>query len=238
MPTPYGLDIIESCLTCPLRHDRIFCDLPLPELEALQAMSSRATYPRGSVLYVEGQEPRGVFILCNGRVKLTAGSGGGKSLIMRIAEAGEIIGLPSTISAKPYEVTAEAMEPVQANFVGREPFLNFLRAHGEIALRVAQILSEIYYATCQEIRYLGLSGSAAEKLARFVLDWNADHSSASESSRSILPLSHEEIAEMVGTSRETVSRLFSDFKRQRLVEIRGSTLIIVDKPGLEQLLAS
>jgi CRP/FNR family transcriptional regulator len=127
MRTPYGLEIIESCLVCPLRQDRIFCDLPLPEVEALQAMSSRATYPKGSILFVEGQEPRGVFILCTGKVKLTAGSASGKSLIMRIAEAGEIIGLPSTISAKPYELTAEALEPVQANFISREPFLNFLR---------------------------------------------------------------------------------------------------------------
>jgi CRP/FNR family transcriptional regulator, cyclic AMP receptor protein len=89
MRTPHGLDIIESCHICPLRHDRIFCDLPLPDLEALQAMSSLATYPRGSILFVEGQEARGVFILCNGRVKLNAGSADGKSLIMRIAEAGE-----------------------------------------------------------------------------------------------------------------------------------------------------
>ena len=111
MRTPYGLEIIESCLICPLRHDRIFCDLPLQDLEALQAMSSLATYPKGSILFVEGQESRGVFILCNGRVKLSAGTADGKSLIMRIAESGEIIGLPGTISGRPYEVTAEALEP-------------------------------------------------------------------------------------------------------------------------------
>jgi CRP/FNR family transcriptional regulator len=238
MRTPYGLNIIENCLICPLRNDRIFCDLPLPEAEALQAMSARATYPKGSILFVEGQEPRGIFILCNGTVKLTAGSANGKSLIMRIAEAGEIIGLPSTISAKPYELTAEALEPVQANFISREPFLTFLRGHGDIAVRVAQMLSDVYYATCQEVRYLGLSGSAAEKLARFLLDWNANHGSVPENLRSILPLSHEEIAEKLGTSRETVSRLFADFKRQRLVEIHGSTLIIADKLGLEQFLPS
>src|SRR6202047_2314370 len=107
MRPPYGLDIIESCLICPLRHDRIFCDLPLHDLEALQALSSLATYPKGSLLFVEGQESRGIFILCNGRVKLSAGSADGKSLIMRFAAGGEIIGLPGTISGKPYELTAE-----------------------------------------------------------------------------------------------------------------------------------
>jgi CRP/FNR family cyclic AMP-dependent transcriptional regulator len=239
MRTPYGLEIIESCLICPLRHDRIFCDLPVADLQALQAMSSLATYPKGSILFVEGQESRGVFILCNGRVKLSAGSADGKSMIMRIAASGEIIGLPGTISGKPYELTAEALEPLQANFIRRESFFGFLREHGDAALRVAQILSDIYYATCQEVRYLGLSGSAAEKLARFLLDWNANHGGDSDSSlRSVLTLTHEEIAEMLGTSRETISRLFADFKRQQLVEVRGSTLVISDKPGLEQLLAS
>ena len=238
MRTPYGLEIIESCLICPLRHDRIFCDLPTEALQALQAISSLATYPKGSVLFVEGQEPRGVFILCNGRVKLGAGSAVGKSLIMRIADTGEIIGLPSTISGKPYELTAEALEPLQANFIGRDSFLEFLRAHGDAALRVAQVLSGIYHATCQEVRYLGLSRSAAEKLARFLLDWNANHGADSDSLRSVLTLTHEEIAEMLGTSRETITRLLADFKRQQLVEVRGSSFVIIDKPGLQQFLLS
>ncbi|HZR56907.1 MAG TPA: Crp/Fnr family transcriptional regulator [Terriglobales bacterium] len=238
MRTPYGLKIIENCLICPLRHEHIFCDLPPRSLEDLQAISSLATYPKGAVLFVEGQEPRGVFILCNGRVKLSAGSADGRSLIMRIADAGEIIGIPGTISAKPYELTAEALEPLQANFIGRESFLKFLREHGEAALKVAQILSEIYYATCREVRYLGLSGSAAEKLASFLLDWNTNHSDDSDKSRSVLTLTHEEIAEMLGTSRETISRLFADFKRQLLIEVRGSTLVINDKVRLQQLLPS
>jgi CRP/FNR family transcriptional regulator len=207
-------------------------------LQDLQAMSSLATYPEGAILFVEGQEPRGVFILCNGRVKLSAGSADGKSLIMRIAEAGEIIGLPGTISAKPYELTAEALEPLQANFIGREPFLKFLRDHGDAALKVAQVLSEIYHAACQEVRYRGLAGSAAEKLARFLLDWNARHGEDPERSRSVLTLTHEEIAEMLGITRETVSRLFSDFKRQQLVEVRGSILVISNKQGLQQIFAS
>ena len=238
MRTPYGLEIIESCLICPLRHDRIFCDLPMADLQALQAMSSLATYPKGSILFVEGQDPRGVFILCNGKVKLSAGSADGKSLIMRIADAGEIIGLPGTISARPYELTAEALEPLQANFITRESFLGFLREHGDASLRIAQILSDIYYATYQEVRYLGLSSSAGEKLARFLLDWNANHGGDSDGLRSVLTLTHEEIAEMLGTSRETITRLFADFKRQQLVEVRGSALVIIDKPGLQQVLVS
>ncbi|MFZ0639569.1 MAG: Crp/Fnr family transcriptional regulator [Candidatus Acidiferrales bacterium] len=242
MKTPYGLQIIESCLACPMTKDRLFCNLSTRALEGLDAISSSATYPKGAVLFVEGQEPRGVFVICNGRVKLSANSADGKALILRIADPGEVVGLPGTISGKPYEVTAEALEPIQANFIPKDVFLKFLREHGEAALRVAEILSDIYHATYQEVRYLGLSGSAAEKLARFVLDLASEQRPAGSESngpqRITLTLTHEEIAEMIGSSRETVTRLFSDFKRKRLVEVHGSTMIIKDRAGLEKTLSS
>jgi len=236
MRTPYGLDIIESCVTCPLKQDRIFCDLSPRALAVLDNISSSATYPKGAILFVEGQEPRGIFILCRGRVKLSATSADGKSLIMRIADSGEIVGLPGTVSGKPYELTAEALEPLQANFIPRETFLHFLRENGEAAVRVAQLLSEIYHATCQEVRYLGLYGSAAEKLARFLLDWASSHNDSKEDCRTVLTLTHQEIAEMIGASRETVTRLFAEFKRKRLIEVRGSTLVISNKNALRQIL--
>src|SRR5579862_8640946 len=140
MKTPYGLQVIEDCLSCPVRKDRMFCDLPREALQGLDAISSPATYPKGAVLFVEGQEARGVFTVCEGRVKLFGSSANGKTMIFRIAEAGEIIGLPSTLAAKPYELTAEALEPTQASFISRENFLEYLRAHGDAALRVAEML--------------------------------------------------------------------------------------------------
>jgi CRP/FNR family transcriptional regulator, cyclic AMP receptor protein len=236
MKTPYGLQVIENCVTCPLHKERLFCNLPQATLQQLDSLSSSATYPKGAVLFVEGQEPRGIFILCNGRVKLSASSADGKSLILRIADPGEVVGLPGTISGKPYEVTAEAFEPIQANFIPRALFLGFLREHGEVAVRVAEMLSDIYHATCREVRYLGLSSSAEEKLARFLLDFAAKGGNANGQSRTTLTLTHEDIAEMIGASRETVTRLFATFKRKKLVEVHGSTLVITNKPGLEKLL--
>jgi CRP/FNR family cyclic AMP-dependent transcriptional regulator len=240
MKTPYGLRVIEDCIACPVMKDRVFCNLPQPALAGLDAISSSATYPKGAVLFVEGQEPRGVFILCNGRVKLFGASAAGKAVIFRIADPGEIIGLPSTLSSRPYEVTAEALEPTQANFIPREAFLAFLREHGETALRVAEMLSNIYHTTCQEIRYLGLSSSAIGKLARFLLDLKPPKNLPSKDreasgARVTLTLTHEEIANMIGTSRETVSRLLASFKRKHLIEVHGSTVVINDKEALREL---
>jgi len=237
MKTPYGLQVIESCLTCPLIKERIFCDLPRPVTAALDAISSSATYPKNAVLFVEGQDTRGVFVLCNGRVKLSTNSADGKSILVRIAEAGEIVGLAGTLSGKPYELTAEALEPLHANFIPRDLFLRFLREHGEAAVRVAEILSKIYHATLLEVRYLGFSSSATEKLARFLLDLPAVPSQANGHLRATLTLTHKEIGEMIGASRETVTRLFTHFKRERLIEVHGSILIIANKLNLEKLLA-
>ena len=233
--TPYGLQVIDSCLNCPVHSQRLFCDLSTPTLSRLDAISSSSMYPRGALLFVEGQEPRGVYIICNGRVKLTATAADGKSVIVRMAEAGEIVGLPGTISGKPYELTAEASEPVQANFIPRSDFLEFLKQRGDVALKVAEVLSQIYHEMTQEVRYLGLSHSAPEKLARFLLDL-PQGPNLDGNARATLTMTHEEIGGRIGCSRETVTRLFSSFKKRNLVEVHGSTVVIRNRAALEEIL--
>jgi CRP/FNR family transcriptional regulator, cyclic AMP receptor protein len=237
MRAPYGLEIIESCLSCPHREERLFCNLPAAAVQGLASITSPAVYPKGASLFVEGQTPRGVFILCTGRVKLSTSSADGKTLILRISECGEVLGLPATVTGKPYELTADVIEPTQANFIAREDFLRFLREHGEAALRVAQQLGETYHSAVAEMRTIGLSHSVGEKLARFLLDLAAEHKGKGEV-KLTLTFTHEEIAQMIGTSRETVSRMFGDFKKKQILEVKGSTLIIKNKAGLESLLAS
>src|ERR1700688_2194838 len=237
MRAPYGLEIIESCLSCPHREDRLFCNLPPPPVQRLAAITSAAAYPKGATLFVEGQSPRGVFVLCSGKVKLSTSSADGRSLILRISEPGEVLGLPATVTGKPYELTADVIEPTQANFISRPDLLNFLREHGEAALRVAQQLGETYHSAIAEMRTIGLSHSAGEKLARFLLDLSAEHEGKGEV-KFKLTLTHEEIAQMIGSSRETVTRAFADFKKKQLLQVKGSTLIITNKAGLESVVSS
>lgn len=236
--TPSGLQVIESCLACPHVKERIFCDLPKSLLAELDEISSPSTYPKDAIVFVEGEEPRGVFVICSGRVKLSTSSSDGKSIIVRVAEPGEVVGLPATISGKPYELTAEALESLQVNFIPRQAFLQFLGQRGEAAVRISQILSQIYQATLSEVRYLGLSASAPEKLARFLLDLPAHPEQDNGNIRANLTLTHEEIAQMIGASRETVTRLFADFKKKQLFQVKGSTLIIKNKVGLQQFVES
>jgi CRP/FNR family transcriptional regulator len=236
MRAPYGLEIIESCIACPHREDMLFCNLSPPAVQRLAAITSASSYPKGATLFVEGQAARGVFILCAGRVKLSTTSADGRTLILRIADPGEVLGLPASITGKPYELTADVIEPAQANFIPRAEFLNFLREYGEAALRVAQQLGETYHSAIAEMRSIGLSHSAGEKLARFLLDLCVEHEKKTDEIRLTVTLTHEEIGQMIGASRETVTRLFSDFKKKQLLQVKGSTLIIRSKAGLENLL--
>lgn len=236
MRSPYGLNIIDDCVACPVREERLFCNLPIPVVQKLNEIKSTALYPKSAVLFIEGQRPRGVFVLCTGKAKLSTSSSEGKTIITKISHPGDVLGLNATISDHPYEVTAEMIEPGQANFIAREALLNFLRQHGEVAVRVAEQLSRNYYVAYEEIRTLGLSTSPAEKFAKLLLAWESEKGNGQNPIR--VTLTHEEIAEMLGTTRETVSRLFSDFRKRQLVQMKGSTLLIRNRSALEKLVHS
>jgi CRP/FNR family transcriptional regulator len=239
MNSPYGLDIIESCANCKLRLEGLFCDLSPEVLKAFEALKYATILPKGAMLFVEGQSPRGIFLLCTGRAKLSTCSSDGKSLITQIAEAGEVLGLSAVISGRPYEVTAETLHPCQVNFIKREDFLRFLGEHGEACLRVAQHLSNNYHTAYEQVRSLGLSHSASEKLAKLLLDWSERDGISTDRGISVkLTLTHEEIAQLIGISRETVTRLLADFKTDNLIHIKGATLLIRNREALAAMVSS
>ncbi len=238
MRAPYGLNIIDNCATCPVREEHLFCNLSLSALQKLNEIKSTAVYPKSAMLFIEGQLPRGVFVLCKGKAKLFTSSREGKTVILKVAEAGDVLGLNATISNRPYELTAEMVEPGQANFIGRDALLQFLRENGEIAVRLAEQLSRNYYSAIEEVRMLGLASSPSEKLAKLLLSWSGNAAKSADPSHIKMSLTHEEIAEIIGTTRETVSRLFSEFKKKQLLQLKGATLIIRNKPALEKMMHS
>lgn len=236
MQAPYGLNILDNCLTCPVREEHLFCNLSPSALQKLNEIKSTAIYPKAAVLFIEGQQPRGVFVLCNGKAKLSTSSSEGKTLITKISEPGDVLGLNAAILNHPYEVTAEMIEPGQANFIPRDALLQFLKQHAEVALRVAEQLSRNYYTAYEEIRTLGLTTSPAERFAKLLLAWYPEKTQSNGYAQIKLTLTHEEIAEMIGTTRETVSRLFSDFKKKQLLQVKGSTLVLRNKDALDKFI--
>ena len=235
MKGPYGFELNSGCKTCKLagKGPGFFCQLPASAVSDFDAIKTTTTYPKGALLFVERQEARGVYVLCDGEVKLTISSAEGKTMILRIARPGELLGLMAAMASQPYEVTAETIHPCLVSFVRREDFLRFLGKHPEASQAVVKQMSSQYQGACEQLRTVGLSASAQEKLARLLLTWSEGMQQGKEGTRIKLPLTHEEIAEFIGTTRETVTRTLSDFKGRHLVTIQGSTLMIPDREALE-----
>lgn len=238
MSATYPLHLVtdEGCAGCAQRGGTLFCNLADETLRGLDRIKYETCYPRGALLFVEGQLPRGVFILCDGRVKLSTSSSDAKVIITQIAERGELLGLSAALSGEPHEVTAETLSPCQVAFVRRDDFMRFLSENGDACLRVAQQMSDNYRKAFDQVRLLGLSHSAAGKFARFLLEYSSRRGTPTDCGKSLkMTLTHEEIGQLIGASRETVTRLFSEFKSERFIQVKGATLLVNNEPALEAL---
>jgi len=234
MKAPYDLELIENCSECSHAKSNFFCGYSQPALEALNQASHKSTLPAGAILFVEGQSPRGMFILCAGKVNLSTTSREGKILILKTAEAGDALGLSATVSGMGYEITAETATPCQVSFIERKHLLELLDTYSEVGVRTAQCLSRDFQSAYRDIHDLVLTRSSAGKLARLLLSQLPEDLDAIES-RIHSTMTHEEMAQRIGASRETVTRLLSDLKRKRMIRSEGPALVIRDRSALEAL---
>lgn len=160
MRGPYGFEMIENCETCKLRKSNFFCELTPQAMRNFDSLRSSSAYPEGAILFLEKQDVRGVFLLCEGAVKLTISSAEGKTLILRIAQAGEILGLTAALAGRPYEVSAETLRPCQISFIRRDRFLDFLAEQPGVYEQITRQLSSNYQRACEQ---LGPSGSVSRR---------------------------------------------------------------------------
>jgi CRP/FNR family cyclic AMP-dependent transcriptional regulator len=232
----WALDYFENCITCKWRSEKFFCNLDAKSLKDLDHLTFTNVYPPGAVLFGEGQNARGMYLVCRGSVKQSISAGDGKTLIVHIAAQGDVLGLSSVITGNPHKTTAETLEPSQVNFIRREDFLRFLHTHHEACANAAQQLSRECEADIDHIRAIGLSHSAAEKLAHLLLTWcNQSGKETEAGTRLQLLMTHEDISQLIGTSRETVTRLLKEFREKNIISVRGSTLCVLNKAALEAL---
>jgi CRP/FNR family transcriptional regulator len=219
----------ENCQACIWRSHTYFCDLPEAELLQFSAVKITHAYARGTTLFTEGQPASGVYVLCAGRVKLLTYSEEGRSLIVRIAEPGEILGLSACVAGVAHEASAQVISDCQVNFVRRSDYLKLLKDNSEAALNAIRELSLLYHKAHTQICSLGLSVSAGDKLAKLLLEWCMKSDAADAGARIKMGFTHEELAEMIGTSRETVTRMLKTFRDRGLIVVEGNDLLVPDK---------
>jgi len=225
-------EMVHDCRSCTLKRNGFFCDLTPEAARDFDAIKSSSTYPSGMVLFLEKDPFGGVYLLCTGKIKLTISSRGGKIFILRLARPGEVLGLMAAISGTPYEATAETMEPSQLAFIRSDDFSHFIHKYPEVYRSMLRQMSSQYFGTCKQIRNIALSDSSRQKLARLLLDWSADGKETSEGTRISVPLTHEQIAECIGSTRETITRILNEFRNRGLVALRGATIVIPNRSAL------
>ncbi len=233
----YGIEVCNNCLDCKWRTDDFFCQFDPETLKAFDSITYTNVYPDGALLYAEGEQPQGLYILCYGTAKLCISSGSGKTLIKRMVQPGEVLGLSSVLSGNPYKSTAETVTPSQLKFVKRDDFTRFYSEHRDVAFTLARQLIEVCESDAIQIRALGLANSAAERLAQLLLAWCEESGSPSASGmRFPVTMTHEDISQMIGTSRETVTRLLKRFRDEKILTIRRSSMTLHKKSDLEDLI--
>jgi len=191
-------------------------------------------YPRGSALFHEGDRTKAVFVMCSGKVKVSATSKDGRTMILRIAGAGDVLGMSSALAAGEYEVTAEALEPCRARVLPLKHLNTMLQQYGDASMGAAKALAVDYRAAFDEVRLISLSASPSGRVARLILDW-ADEARKSSRAFVTMSLTHEEVAAIAGTSRETVTRTFSRFRKDKIIATRGVALTVLQPRALEYM---
>jgi CRP/FNR family transcriptional regulator, cyclic AMP receptor protein len=225
-----------GCLECPARGKHLFCNMQASALEKFDCLGTLVQFSSGAILFREGDTCGSVHVLCSGRVKLSTTSREGRTLILKIARAGEVLGLSAALANQPYEVTAESMEPCRVKTIRRQAILEFLDRNPDAALRAARTVAQEYKAAFFEVRRLALPATASGRVANLLLDWSRDHNPDSASrTRCMMPLTHEEIASMTATTRETVTRVLGQMKRDQVISIHGAALTVLQPQELERL---
>ena len=196
------------------------------------AMEFAHSHGPNVVLFSERDVANGLYVVLDGEVRLSINSSDGKRLSLRIARKGDVLGLSSAMSGMAYETTAETLYPARVAHISRRDFMAFMVKHAEIYMNVTEELSRHVGMVCHQLRNVGLSSSAPEKLARLLLEWSSNGQANGACTRVRFSLTHEEIGEFIGASRETVTRTLSTFKHRRLVSFHGSMLEIPNRSAL------
>jgi CRP/FNR family cyclic AMP-dependent transcriptional regulator len=215
----------------------MFCNLAPVALADYNSIGQLVTLPQGTILFREDDPGNQVLVICEGQVKLSSSSRDGRTLNLKIALPGDVLGLSAVITETNFEVTAETLTNVTAKSIRSAEFRAFLQRHGEASMHAATALADEYKSAFVDARRLALSGSIAGRLAGLLLDWGGAASCGKLEMQFKMVLTHEDLAGFTGTSRESVTRTLGKFQKDNLIEIRGATVHILSPDKLARLSA-
>jgi CRP/FNR family cyclic AMP-dependent transcriptional regulator len=226
-----------GCAACSLRRPGWFCSLGTAALAELELASSAISLPPQASLFTQGAEARCLYILCGGYIKLMAGSKQNREMIVRVAGPGSVLGLYAVLTHGIYEVSAESLNTANLRVVERERFLGFLRSHKEAEMRAVQCMCQEYRFALQDACRIALSETVATRLGKLLLDLAHQIGERLPNGEFRFPLllTHEEMASMTSTTRETVTRTLSHFRKDGWIAIEDSLVTVLQPARLQVL---
>ncbi|HET8797917.1 MAG TPA: Crp/Fnr family transcriptional regulator [Thermoanaerobaculia bacterium] len=225
----------HSCGACAAESS--FCALPEPVREAFGRLKTSVVYRAGDAAFHEGDPCRSVYVVCSGRMKLMTASRDGRLLLLGFARPGEILAVAEALrDGAPYECSAIAAEPAVLSLVPRETFLRFLASYPQAARRITISLSDQYWKAQREEKFLGLGDRSASRLAHLLLDWSSERGRSDDDGVHIpMHVTHTDLAQAIGSTRETVTRILSDFSHRGIVERRPDEIVIHSTDALTRI---
>jgi CRP/FNR family transcriptional regulator, cyclic AMP receptor protein len=228
---------MSKCQNCPNAGKHAFCSLGEDARRFLESNSIAMEYPRGTVLFREGDQCDAIFVVCSGKVKVSVTSREGRTMILRIADGGDVLGMSAALGGEPYEVTAEALEPSRVRVLHLKSLEYLLYHFSDSSICAARALAEDYKVAFDEARRFALPETPAGRLAKLFLDWAEEVKGRSTTPTITMALTHEELASMTAPTRETITRTLGRFRKEKLIAIRGVALTLLQPSALEQLSA-
>jgi CRP/FNR family transcriptional regulator len=205
----------------------------LNELRSSNISNLNSVHGRGVVLFAEGEPVRGAYILRSGRATVSISSNEGHITILRIAEAGDVLGLNSVLQNGSYDTTVRALEPCRTDFIPRAQLLDLMEQREAGARVILEIVSRELAGLIEHAKLVFLPVTVSARLARLLLEWGKENGSGTLQLDKIL--THEQIAQMICSSRETVTRLLASLVRQQVISVSSDIIVINDRSGLEKL---
>ena len=208
----------------------------LREIRVSNVRNLNSLHCRGKVLFAEGEPARGIYILRTGRAAVSISSSEGKIVILRMAQSGDVLGLNSVLRSSSYDTTVKTLEPCWTDFVSRDELNELMEKSPAGAQAVLKLLSHEVTELVDRSRSLLLLQTVTARLARLLLQW----SKGPEVARVVRidkVFTHEEIAQMICSSRETVTRLLASLSRRSIIQITPNSILIRDRAALEEMAA-
>ncbi len=227
--------LVQDCSHCLAKSLSDICNLTGEELNDFLAIQKFLVYDKHQTVFYEGKPCYGIYILCAGKVKLTQSSRLGQQRILRIASPGELIEKNGLYNMGRHSFTCETLERSQVNFIEKTDFLNLIKKHNNLALKLINSLSQELELAQEKIGRSTFE-TARERLAEALLELGEKYGAKKEHEIAIdLYLTREELAELSGTSLETAVRLLSSFKREKIVKTDGKKITIINLDKLKQI---